>query len=167
MNSRGFPKIQLKIKACHQDLGSKDPNEIFVKLEEHAAKLRQFKNNHFQRKTKIGSQRIVWGNQETSKLSIPQYLANVYGYIRSNFKETYICSSEMTNLTQKNTGFICLFDKIMILYLKPSPTDQLQTACKNFCNLDTVKTFFQLQFYSVYCPVITAVLLFPPVLILK
>lgn len=62
MNSRGFPKIQLKIKTCHQDLGSKDPNEIFVKLEEHAAKLRQFKNNHFQRKTKIGSQRIVWGN---------------------------------------------------------------------------------------------------------
>ena len=55
MNSRGFPKIQLKIKACHQDLGSKDPNGLFAKLEEHAAKLRQFKNNHFQRKTKIGS----------------------------------------------------------------------------------------------------------------
>ena len=39
MNSRGFSKIQLKIKACHQDLGSKDPNELFVKLAQHAAKL--------------------------------------------------------------------------------------------------------------------------------
>lgn len=39
MNSRGFSKIQLKIKACHQDLGSKDPNEISAKLEQHAAKL--------------------------------------------------------------------------------------------------------------------------------
>ena len=50
----------------------------------------------------------------------------------------------MTNLTQKNIGSIigCLFDEI-ILYLKPSLTDQLQIACKNFRNLDTVKTFFQ------------------------